>query len=162
LSFFLSGFHESDTYCISANCDANQDKSTILGQLEPHCLELLGKLISLVHKNIKYIGKDQYTTTDLNYESSETSNQSKHVGDDGNAPDSINDSLAQIFLSLEPLALQNILLALVVRLCTLYFQLIFFILELLILYEVRFNPFYKFTLCFPLKFSFTNGKVTTS
>lgn len=111
---FLSGCAEPKTNGKSTNLGLNQDKSMILGQLDPNGLQLLGKLISLVHKNVEHIGQDQYNPTDLNDESVETSNQPKQIANDGNAPVSVNGSIAQIFSSLEPLALQKMLLAMAV------------------------------------------------
>ncbi|XP_078175411.1 2-oxoglutarate (2OG) and Fe(II)-dependent oxygenase superfamily protein isoform X5 [Carex rostrata] len=105
------GCEEPKTNGKSTNLGVNQDKSMILGQLDPNGLQLLGKLISLVHKNVEHIGQDQYNPTDLNDESVETSNQPKQIANDGNAPVSVNGSIAQIFSSLEPLALQKMLLA---------------------------------------------------
>ncbi|KAJ4792436.1 2-oxoglutarate (2OG) and Fe(II)-dependent oxygenase superfamily protein [Rhynchospora pubera] len=101
---------ESDNNSKSTKVGLNGDKRTILGQLEPSGLQLLGKLISLVHENLEYIGQCQYTPTGSNDESSETSNQPKHIPNGDDAPLSVDDTLAQMFSSLEPLALQKILL----------------------------------------------------
>lgn len=111
-----SGNNGSDHYKQTENPKENGKSNGILQQLEPRGLEMIQELVSLVHDAMNSNNLNQASTSKYLLD---TTDENKILED--SSPVLVNDRIANILSTVEPLVLKSILLAMVVSISYLLF-----------------------------------------
>lgn len=114
----MSDNHESDwdQKCAIKDLKGNKLKQKMLHEMDPFSLQILNKIIALVHDSVK-VGHQTdsvHSTSEHEFDVGVKGEQKRIVA--SNLFHLEDDQLAQILWTLEPFTLQNVFLAMVVSL----------------------------------------------